>query len=65
MTDQEFQQRVLGELKELREGQDDLRKEMREGLDDVKGLIAGLSATVVTVPKLRRELRDRLAEEVS
>ena len=44
---------------------DRLEQEIREGLDDIKGLIVGLSATVITVPKLCRELRDHLSDQVT
>ena len=70
MTEKEFQAEVLDRFEKMDhrfekmdQRFDDLEAEMREGSEDIKGLIAVLSSTVITVPKLRRELRERELQE--
>ncbi len=64
-----FNQKVLKRFEQMDQRFDRLEKEMREGfqvmhaqLDDLQGQNASLAAKVITIPQLRRELREQMEE---
>ncbi len=57
MSQEEFQQEMLKFQQEVLSRFDRLEAKFDRQFDDLQGQIASLAATVVTVPKLRQELR--------
>ena len=68
MTDQEFQQAVLQRFEQMDQRFDQVDeelKELRKGQGRLQSQLSNLAANIVTLPTLKKELRDQLAKDVA